>query len=343
MQRVFLLLSVLFLLTSCSTNQTVEKVESKEETELSAEVLVIEEPLQIYTSIYALEDFIQKIGGDAVNVTNIIPAGADAHTYDPTIKTLTRIADADAFIYSGGGMEGFVERLIESMAEENVFMVEASEGIEFVEGSQHQHSHSHGHNHEHSNDHSHSHNHSNENNHHYHYDPHIFIDPIRSIDVANNVKNALAELLPEKEEDFQANFDNLKRELEILDQEFQEIVEGASTSTFLVAHAGYTYWADRYELEQVSITGFSPTNEPSIQQLQQLLDFATEHRISHVVFEKNYSIPIADMFIDELGAERLYFYNLEALTEEQREEGKDYFYMMRENIETMKIALNNQT
>jgi zinc transport system substrate-binding protein len=374
----------LLLLSACGTAGNNETNEPDEKGEVQAQSADFEEaaPLEIHTTIFALEDFINKIGQDHVDVENIIPPGVDAHTYEPPMRLMMELYDADAFIYSGGGMEGFIDTAVEVLEDEDVKMVEASEGIEFIDGSSHSHphdhehshdhahdenDHNHGHSHEHNHDHSHNdnehahshndenhsheenHSHSHDNNGHAHDhndedhhgpgDPHVFIDPIRSIQLAENIQEALIELKPEEEEFFRENFAELKTDLEELDERFQTVAERTGREELFTAHAGYTYWADRYGFEQVPVTGFSPLNEPSQQEMQALIATAEEKNIEYIVFERNYSIPAADMLVDEIGAERLYFDNMEALTEEQREEEKGYVELMKGNIKTLEKAL----
>src|SRR5690625_3714254 len=82
---IYFLLSV-FLLTSCSNNE-----EKSNQTELL-----------LYTSVYPIQFVIEQITGDEATVRStvrsIYPPGVDAHTYEPTTKEVTAIANADAFI-----------------------------------------------------------------------------------------------------------------------------------------------------------------------------------------------------------------------------------------------------
>ena len=57
--------------------------------------------IQIYTTVYPLQYFAERIGGDAVNVASIYPAGANEHTFEPTQKDMIALADADLFFYIG--------------------------------------------------------------------------------------------------------------------------------------------------------------------------------------------------------------------------------------------------
>ena len=123
----FLVLSI--FLASCNTQQqTSTSNENKTENAQQEEGKL----LKIYTTLYPLEDFAKKIGGVYVDVESIMPNGADAHTFEPTSKKLMKIAEANAFIYNGLGMEPFAEKMAEALRNEKVKMVEATHDIETI-------------------------------------------------------------------------------------------------------------------------------------------------------------------------------------------------------------------
>ncbi len=361
------------------------------------------EKLTVYTTIFPLEDFTKKIGGDHVDVKSVFPAGADAHTFEPSTKTMSEMASADAFIYSGVGAEGFADKAKGVLENEDVAIVAAGDGIELRGEEEHNHEHEdeaheeehdheheeeaheeehdheheeeaheeehdhehveeaheeeHAHEHEveaHEEEHDHEHEdetHEEEHDHeheedgheghdHSDGDPHVWLDPTLSITLAENVKNALVELKPEAKEDFEANFETVKADLEKLDTEFKETVDSAKTNKILVSHAAYGYWENRYGLEQISVTGLSPTQEPSQKQLTEIINTAKENEIQYVIFDQNISGKIAEVVKDEIKAEALVMHNLEAATEEDVKNEEDYFSLMRQNLETLKKALN---
>ncbi|GAE36637.1 metal ABC transporter solute-binding protein, Zn/Mn family [Halalkalibacter akibai] len=367
--------SVLILssfLAACGGNEPVEEVQDLPEQPATEEPIVEEvETLELFTTIFPLEDFARKIGGDFVNVTNLVPVGADAHTFEPTAREMISVAEGDAFIYNGSGLEGFADALIETIEGEGVAIVEASEGIELIdyddnheahghEEDEHGHDHDdhgheedeHGHDHD---DHGHEedkhdhddhghgedeHGHEEDGHDHSHdEDPHVWLDPILSISLAENIKNALVELLPEQEEFFTLNFEEVKAELEAIDSEFKAMVDAANKDTFLVSHAGYGYWEARYGVKQIGISGISPTNEPSQRQLQDIITFANEYGLNYVMLEQNIPTKVAEVVKDEVGAEALYLHNLEALIQEDINNDEDYFSLMRRNIEVLATAL----
>ncbi|MEB1806515.1 MAG: zinc ABC transporter substrate-binding protein [Bacillaceae bacterium] len=370
----------------------------QEEPEENVQEEIVEEEevdaLEVFTTLFPLEDFTNKIGGEYVNVTNIIPVGADAHTYEPTAREMISVAESDMFIYNGAGMEGFADAIIDTVTNENVLVVKATEGIELIDyahdhdhghehdehGHDHDHDHDHGHEHdeqghdhehdhdEHGHDHDHDHGHEHDENghdhdhdheheehghdhehdehghddHHHHHgdeDPHVWLDPILAIQMAENIKNGLVQLLPEQQEVFEANFNDVKTELEAIDAEFSAMVEEVEKDTFIVSHAGFGYWENRYGIHQIGISGLSPTNEPTRKQLEQIIEYAEKHNIQHVAFEQNFTSQVAEVVKEEVGAEPVYIHNLEVLVQEDIDNNEDYFSLMRKNIESLRTAL----
>lgn len=276
--------------------------------------------LTVYTTVFPLTDFTQKIGGEDVLVKSVYPPGADAHSFEPTPRDMTKIASADAFIYTGVGVEAFVETAQKTLNNENVALIEAGAGIEFLhsEGDEH---------------HSDEHNHGN-------IDPHIWLDPIYSIQMAENIKNALSDIDPSDKDVYEQNFKELKVQLEALNTDFKEVTSSAKQKEILVAHSAYGYWEERYGIKQISITGYSPTNEPSQKELKNIIDEVKEHNLKYILFEQNISSKIAETVQKETGTESLTLHNLEAITEQEIESNEDYFSLMRQNLNTLTKALN---
>ena len=125
---MLMIMLLLILFGGCSQSQSAsEKKES-----------VIEQTsndkIQIYTTIFPLQDFAKKIGGKYVEVENIVPTGTDAHSFEPTMKTMVKIAEGDAFIYLGTGIEGFADAVIDAVKEEDTKILKTSEGINLIKG-----------------------------------------------------------------------------------------------------------------------------------------------------------------------------------------------------------------
>ena len=70
--------------------------------------------VQVVATLFPQYDFAKNLAGDRADVTLLLDFGADAHTYDPTPADILQIARADLFIYTGGGMELWAEKLLAS-------------------------------------------------------------------------------------------------------------------------------------------------------------------------------------------------------------------------------------
>ncbi|MBS4197505.1 metal ABC transporter solute-binding protein, Zn/Mn family [Lederbergia citri] len=331
---------VIFLITSallggCNTDSSAKTDQSENKNN--------ETKLTVYTTIFPIEDFTKKVGGNHVEVKSVYPPGADAHSFEPTMRTMMDIADADLFIFNGAGLEPFINNTKSSLSKEKVKMVEASNGIDFLSG---QDDHDHGPDeadHDNANadehdDHEHA---DDEHDHHHDKDPHIWLDPIHAIKIAENIKDALTEAMPSAKDDFEKNFQDVKQELEQIDNDLQKTVDAADHKEILVSHASYGYWEHRYGLKQISISGLSPENEPSQKQLQTIIETANEHHISYIIYDQNPVTKVADVVKKETGTTPVTLHNLEYITENDLKNKEDYFSIMHKNIETLKKVLAN--
>lgn len=285
-----------------------------------------EDKLVIYTTLYPIEYFAERIGGDAVEAKSIIPPGSDAHSFDPTTRTMTELAESDLFIFNGAGLEGFADTAKDILQKEDVTTLEASDGIDLAETEEGHEEHDEGegnHEHEHGN-----------------VDPHVWIDPVFAIEQARNIKDSLIELRPDQENEFESNFEKLEDDLLEIDQSFKTMVSNAEKKEFLISHDAYGYWEKRYGLEQLSVTGLSPSQEPTQQQLEEIIETAKNYDLSYMIFEQNVTPKPAKTVQKELGLETLRIHNLSVLSEEDIENDVDYISLMKQNIETLEKALN---
>ncbi|MCT4784411.1 metal ABC transporter substrate-binding protein, partial [Exiguobacterium himgiriensis] len=89
--------------------------------------------LTVYASTFALKSIAEEIGGDRVRVEMVIPPGADPHTYEPTSRQMTQIAEADLFLTVGHDLEPYVESMENSLANENVTFVKTAENVTLLD------------------------------------------------------------------------------------------------------------------------------------------------------------------------------------------------------------------
>ncbi|MCM3732477.1 zinc ABC transporter substrate-binding protein [Fictibacillus nanhaiensis] len=298
--------------------------------------------LNIYTTMYPLEYFTERIGGKHVEVSSIIPHGADAHTYEPSTKKMVEITEGDAFVYNKLESDEFSSSVADTLKEEDVPIVDAAKGVELAHMEEHEDEGTHE---EHEGEESHEdhegeESHENEEHHeHGSLDPHIWLDPVLAQQMADNIYNGLVKIKPDAKDDFKKNHEALIKDLKELDSAFKNSVENAPKDAFIVSHAAYGYWAERYGLEQIAISGLSPSHEPSQHQIENIIKNAKKEKISYILFEENVNNKVAAMINKEVGAKTMTLHNLETLTKEDINNNRDYLSIMKENIETLSKAL----
>ena len=305
--------------------------------------------LQVYTTVYPLQFFAQQIGGDYVNVETVYPPGADEHTFEPSQKDMMALADADLFFYIGLGLEGFVDKASKTLKNEDVKMVPVGESLHLDENDEHQ---DEAHNEDGSAEEGHDEGahdeeehadeeHAEEHEHgHGDFDPHVWLDPIYANELALAIKEQLAEQMPEHKDTFEQNYTELTAQLKDLDKEFSKVIGSAKRNEILVSHSAFSYWEERYGIQQISISGQSTTNEPSQKELQKLITHAKDEKIKYVLNEQNFNSKLAKMVQEEIGAKSLTLHNLSVLTDEDLKNNETYFTLMEKNIATLGKALN---
>lgn len=327
MRKLGLLSAIILLLisTACGNNNASDKKEGT---------------LKIYTTMYPLEYFTERIGGKHVAVSSIIPPGADAHTYEPSTKKMVEITEGDAFVYNKLESDEFSSSVADTLKEEDMPIIDGAKGITYHDSTEHEEHAEHAEHGEHE-EHETEENGHEEESHHEHgsLDPHIWLDPVLAQHIADNIYNGLVKLKPESKETFKKNHEALIADLKELDSSFKTSVENAPKDSFIVSHAAYGYWAERYGLEQIAISGLSPSHEPSQQQIQTIIENAKKEKTNYILFEENVNNKVAAMIKKEVGAETLTLHNLETITKKDIQNNRDYLSIMKDNINTLSKAL----
>lgn len=302
-------ISLFILLSSCSS----QLVKSTEEE--------VNDKLEVYASVYPMYDFAKKIGKDRIKLRLMIPPGAEPHDWEPTAKLMAQMESADVFIYNGAKLEMWVDKVIGSLSNENMIVVETTKDVElrrFHENDENHHDKEHNHG---------------------HYDPHVWLDPIKAIEQAENIKNAFIKADKENEDFYERNYNELIEELKKLDKAFKEELNDRKTNYIVVAHGAFGYLSDRYGLKQINISGLTPQEEPSAAKIGRISEIVKKHKVKYIFFEPLTNPKLAEVIAKETGTQTAVLNPLGGLTEEDINLGKDYISVMKENLEALKRAL----
>ena len=325
--------------------------------------------LRVMASFYPMADFAARIGGNLVEVKNMVPAGTEPHDWEPTAKDIRNMEDADVFIYNGAGLEYWAEDVLRTLDNRDIIVVEASQGVEFLDAEEEAtgkksssetgsesssakdaekrtesdfHESTDTKNAEEPTDSdphgsaaakgTHSHNHGDA-------DPHVWLDPQNAKIEMKNIKTAFSKADPNNAAIYEKNYQTWAAECDALDREFEEGLSDLKSRSVITAHEAFGYLCHAYGLEQIAVEGLTPDSEPDPARMEEILKFARKNHIKTIFFEELVSPKTARTIADELGAETKVLNPLEGLTDQQIEDGEDYFSIMRANLKTLEEAL----
>lgn len=285
--------------------------------------------LQVVTTFYPMYDFTKQVAQDAADVSLLLEAGMEVHSFEPSSRMIAEIEDADVFIYNSPEMETWVPDVLASVDTSDMVVICASDAITLLEYEGEAHAHEHkseaedaeaGHDHT--------------------VDPHVWLDPVLAQTEVTTIAEGLAEADADRAENYLENAEIYKGKLNELDEAYRAAFEGAENRTFVTQHAAFAYLAARYDLVQMSVTGLNAESEPSAAALATLSDYVKANRISHLYFENNASSQTAETLAEEVGVELAVLSPLEGISEEDQEQGADYISVMLDNLEALKRSIN---
>jgi len=259
--------------------------------------------LKIYTTFYPLYDFTKKIAGDFAEVESLIPAGVDPHDFEPSLKQVADIYGADIFIYLGESMEPWAAKIAQNLDKQGIKVIEVGKGLI-------------------------------KNN-----DPHVWLDPVLAKTISERICEGIVSIDREHEKTYKENLVNLSNKFDELDNAFKVLAEKAARKDIVVSHAFLGYVADRYGFNQVAIRGLSTHDEPSLKKMEELKAFCKANGVKYIFDEQGETLEFSTILANEIGAQILALNPLGTLRPEDIQAGKDYFSVMKENLELLNIAL----
>lgn len=283
-----------------------------------------ENKIQVITSFYPLYFFAERIGGDKISLQAIIPPGVEPHDYELTPRDAAEIENSDLVVVNGAGFEPWFEKIRGDLDEKKINYAVLSEGITLLEGAEHEEEGA-----------VEEEVHAGEEL----YDPHIWLSPVIAQDMVRKITEGLVKSDSMNESYYKENEKKLLSDLSLLDEDFQKGLSSCKKRDFVTSHAAFAYIARQYNLNQVSISGISPEEEPSAQKLAEVSDFVKKNDIEYIFFETLVNPRLSNTIASETGARTLVLDPLEGLSDDDISAGKNYLTVMRNNLINLRTAL----
>ncbi len=249
--------------------------------------------LAVAVTILPQAEFVKEVGGDRVEVTVLVPAGANLHAYEPTPSQITGLSRAGIYVKVGSGIEfelAWMDKLIS--ANKDMLVIDCSRGIQLME-MDHEHE-GEGEHHDENNEQEHEDEHGHEGS-----DPHIWLSPENAAIMVQNIYDGLVTVDPSNKDYYRENRDAYLEELSRLDREIRDALSGVSGRTFMVYHPSFGYFAREYDLTMLSVE--EEGKEPAAAGLARVIVQAKEHNLSVIFTEPQFDPRNAEVIADAIG------------------------------------------
>ncbi len=265
MKKVLLLISVVAFLFSCTTNNKQSQDQEK--------------PV-VTVSILPQKTFVKKIAGDDFNIQVLVPHGSSPESYSLLPSQLKEISRSEVWFRLGHiGFELSWKEKIEEL-NSDMKVVDLSEGLDLIVGEEVQHG-----------DHVHIGG----------VDPHIWMSPKLVKQMSEEITDELAQLNPEKSDEYKANYQEFVKEIDQLDAEIRSALKDYEGRAFVTFHPSLSYFARDYNLVQYSLE--SGGKEPTAQHMAKMIELAKRENIDVVYIQSEFDREHARVFAEEIDGE----------------------------------------
>jgi zinc transport system substrate-binding protein len=268
----------------------------------------------VVAAFYPLEYVAKKVGGDRVDVTNLVKPGAEPHDLELNPRQVASVGQAGLVVYLRG-FQPAVDEAVAGQAKDRALDAASVkpllQGHTPIEGGEAHHDETGA-------------------------DPHLWLDPTRLAGVADAVAARLGRLDATHAAEFTRNAQALRAELTALDGEYRTGLAHCASRSIVTSHNAFGYLAQRYGLTQVGITGLTPDSEPTAARLAEVARLAKREHVTVIFFETLVSPKIAETLAAEVGAQAKVLDPLEGL---KAGSDADYISVMRSNLVTLRSAL----
>jgi zinc transport system substrate-binding protein len=287
--------------------------------------------LSVVATIFPPYDFAREIIGDKADITMLLRAGAEPHSYDPTPQDIIKIQNCDVFIYVGGESDEWVNGVLDGVDTSKMKIItlmdcvevveeEVVEGMEDEEEDERADA---------------------EEPEEPEYDEHVWTSPRNAKLIVQKLSDTFCEVDADNAELYQANTAAYLTKLDELDAKFQAVVDDAARKTIVIGDRfPFRYLTDAYGLSYfAAFPGCATETEASAQTVKFLVDKIKEERIPVVLYVSNANGKMANSIAEETGVKVLPMQSCELIAASDFNAGKGYIELMTANVDALREAL----
>jgi zinc transport system substrate-binding protein len=257
----------------------------------------------VATTVYPVEFVARQVVGDAGEVVNVTPPGAEPHDVELTSDQVIDVIESDLVVYLGGDFQPAVEEALGDAGGHTLDALAVVGPLLEPEAGEEP-------------------------------DAHFWLDPARLARVAEAIAGELGEAVPDEAERFRDAAGRIQDRLLALDREYADTLQDCASDQIVTTHEAFGYLAERYGLEQVGISGIDPESEPSPERIAEVTEFVRSNDVRTIFFERLLAPDAAETIARETDADTSVLDPIES----EPEKG-DYIQAMHDNLQALSDAL----
>lgn len=275
----------------------------------------------VVVTIFPQYDFIRAIAGERVRLTMLTKPGSEVHGYDPTFSEVSEILNSDLFVYVGGESDKWVEDVLNKSGKtvNTLSLLSAADTLqeETVEGMQAEEEDA-------------------------QTDEHVWTSPRNAMRIVEALTDALCRLLPDEADAMRKNAGAYKEQLEDLDAQFRAVMQNAVRRTVVFAERfPFRYFCSEYGLTYyAALPGCSSNEEVGLSTIAFLIDRVREEQLPGVFYIEFSDEKTADAIVAATGCAKWLLHSCHNVSREDFDGGVTYLDLMRNNLESLKKAVN---
>ena len=289
--------------------------------------------IKVISSNFASYDFLRAIIGDNENIelTFLLGPGKDAHSYDPTAQDLIKIQNADLFVYIGGEMEKWSDKVLEALEDTDNKVICIADDIETVkekevDGAEEEDDHENEDEHEEGA-----------------FDEHIWTSPSNAIKMVQTLEKAMEEIDSQNSSKYKENSEKYIAQIKEVDKKIQNVVDNKKRDRLVFGDKmPMQYFIDYYNLKaSAAFNGCSTETEPSASTIAYLENKVKEENIPVVLYVELNPGKVAKIIATEAdnGCEAMQIQALHNVTLDDFKNGETWVSLMERNVDVLKKAL----
>jgi manganese/zinc/iron transport system substrate-binding protein len=233
--------------------------------------------LNVVATTGMIADVVRGVGGDRVEVVQLMGPGIDPHLYTATEGDVDRLLNAEIIFYNGLNLEARLADIFEQMARQKP-TVAVGEGLpeeliltELIYNAP---------------------------------DPHIWMDAGRWLLVVDVVTEGLVEIDPEGEEEYRKNGEAYTAQVSELDEYVRNEVARITPSkrVLVTAHDAFQYFGEAYGIEVFSPQGITTESEASVEDIRRVIDVLVDRDIPAIFVESSVPPDVVEAIVEGTAA-----------------------------------------